>query len=435
MRIILLTIIYINSSIASYSEDLYISGFNSVLNFNEYKDPIVQEYVQDLSKKLTKNTNLQNKIIKTNVPSEYNKINAFTIFNKFIVIYPELIRVLNSESQLSAIIAHELSHIFYNHYYTTVQEISGSRIKGIGSIIASIAAGIASNNTDVFMGTFYTSLSAIKSSDLKNSRTKEEQADLKAIDLLQNIGAGPSDLIEAFNILDHYAPKNIGHSANIIPEEYNSTHPHLSTRIKLISKYKKKKHNKHDQLSFNLIQARLGKKDFKGKIEVKYVEALNYIKGDKYNSAERILISLPYNKNWIILATLIECWEKQKKFSNIINIDNNKSYESDTVKLYQAKAYINKGEYLKARRNSGLNIFKINNNFETNYRWFELAAQLAGAVTNDDYFMYFMGLYNFNKGNFKTSKLQFEKAKSSNLLSPEQLKDLVHNLKVIKEFI
>lgn len=428
MRIILLTIIYINVAIADYST--YISGFNSTLNARELRDLIVQEYVQDLNNKL-----LPNKDIKTSVISEENKLNAFTIFNKFVVLYPELIKKLNTEHQLCAIMAHELAHVEHNHYYTTIKEISDDKLKNMITVaLSSIAAGTYSKDPNILLGSLYTSLATIKNNELKQSRIKEEQADIKAIEILKNIGGSANDLIEAFEIMKANSLTNIDQKQKMVPEEYNSTHPHLSTRIKIISKYKTKIRKKTDQLSFNLIRARLGKTDFKSKTEAQYVKALALIKSARYPQAETILINLPYKDNWIILATLIECWDQQGKVNNIINIDNNGVCKSETVKFYQTKALLKKGEYIKARKKSELNMFKITSDSEHNYIWLKLLAEISGSVTNDDYFMYFMGLYNFNKGNFIQSKLQLEKSRSSALLSTAQLKDLIHCLKVIKEF-
>lgn len=157
-----------------------------------YDDPILNEYVTRVGNKLAANSSLPEIPWNFYVVDE-DGINAFATQGGYVYINRGLMTYLNSEAQVSAVLAHEIAHI---------TELHLSRQKnsaGLGRFL-SIAASLAMMNSNV--GDAISIWNAARLSGY--GREMELEADAVGAEILYKSGYDPQAVIEVLGLLkDH----------------------------------------------------------------------------------------------------------------------------------------------------------------------------------------------------------------------------------------
>lgn len=163
---------------------------------------------------------------KNNLPSgitvklETNdEANAYATINKEIYVYTGMLKVATTDEELAAIMAHEMGHILNGH--NAKQTI-------LNSVIESVASSAKPTTTAQAVGV----VAAQELSKSKMSKKDELEADITAVDLLQNAGYNPLALISVLN-------KICGNYIDVI-----STHPSGEKRLQ----------NAYDYIDYNYPQ-------------------------------------------------------------------------------------------------------------------------------------------------------------------------------------
>lgn len=163
---------------------------------------------------------------KNNLPSgitvklETNdEANAYATLNKEIYVYTGMLKVATTDEELAAIMAHEMGHILNGH--NAKQTI-------LNSVIESVASSAKPTTTAQAVGV----VAAQELSKSKMSKKDELEADITAVDLLQNAGYNPLALISVLN-------KICGNYIDVI-----STHPSGEKRLQ----------NAYDYIDYNYPQ-------------------------------------------------------------------------------------------------------------------------------------------------------------------------------------
>lgn len=148
-------------------------------------------------------------------------VNAVALPGGHIVVFSGLIKQVQSENELSMILAHELGHFAHRDH-----------LRGLGRgvvlvVLSSLFLGMDNSLTDFFMNVLVTA-------DLKHSREQEIKADRFALDLLHerygHVG-GATDFFERL--------KEKEKSPHFLA--FFSTHPHQDDRIDLLKQRIKQK--------------------------------------------------------------------------------------------------------------------------------------------------------------------------------------------------
>jgi beta-barrel assembly-enhancing protease len=155
--------------------------------------------------------------------------NAFALPNGSIYITTGLIALIDNESQLAAIIAHELTHVMRRHTY--VQNRSNRKkfltmniMSAIGSyapftVVGAVIIAVTTVAPFIMMATMY-----------GYSRDLEREADLKGIDMMISAEYPPEEMVQVMKLLN----KDLeGENIRLF---YND-HPALEERIKYLSSY------------------------------------------------------------------------------------------------------------------------------------------------------------------------------------------------------
>lgn len=155
--------------------------------------------------------------------------NAFALPNGSIYVTTGLMSLIDNESQLAAIIAHELTHVMRRHTYLHNRSnrkkfLTMNVMSAIGSyapltVVGAVIIAVTTVAPFIMMATIY-----------GYSRDLEREADFKGIDMMISAEYPPEELVNVLKLLD----KDIeGENIRLF---YND-HPSLNERIKYLNSY------------------------------------------------------------------------------------------------------------------------------------------------------------------------------------------------------
>ena len=155
--------------------------------------------------------------------------NAFALPNGSIYVTTGLMTLLDNESQLAAIIAHELTHVMRRHTYVanrsnrkkflTMNVMAAVGAYAPGGIVGAVITVVTTVAPFIMVATIY-----------GYSRDLEREADLKGIDMMISAEYAPEEMVSVMKLLN----KDIeGENIRLF---YND-HPSLEERIKYLSGY------------------------------------------------------------------------------------------------------------------------------------------------------------------------------------------------------
>ncbi len=147
-------------------------------------------------------------------------INAFAAPGGYIFITKGALNNIEDESELAAILAHEIGHVELRHYVKKVKlrSAKGSAEDGLGAILS--GGGRAA--TQAFNEALDETMEILFNKGLQ-SKKDEFEADRTSVFLLANAGYDPTALMRYFNRIE----KNQSEQVQILSE----THPPLTERI------------------------------------------------------------------------------------------------------------------------------------------------------------------------------------------------------------
>ncbi len=147
-----------------------------------------------------------------------DEINAFALPDNHLIVFTGLISTCNNESELAAVLAHEIAHMELRHI--------------IKKLIAEIGISVLlSSSNDQLAGAEVSKEIAQLLSSMAYGRSIEKEADLKAVDYLVRANINPECMAEFFNKLSYYDP------AGTKQLTWVSSHNESGERAKYILEY------------------------------------------------------------------------------------------------------------------------------------------------------------------------------------------------------
>jgi predicted Zn-dependent protease len=155
--------------------------------------------------------------------------NAFALPNGSIYVTTGLMTLIDNESQLAAILAHELTHVMRRHTYVhnrsnrkkflTMNVMAAVGAYAPGGIVGAVITVVTTVAPFIMMATIY-----------GYSRDLEREADLKGIDMMISAEYAPEEMVNVMKLLDKdFEGENI--------RLFYNDHPSLDERIKYLSSY------------------------------------------------------------------------------------------------------------------------------------------------------------------------------------------------------
>lgn len=157
------------------------------------RDPLAQQYIHRLAKRLAEAGQLP-------TPDFFivnsNEINAFAGPGGHIGVNTQLILASDNESELSAVMAHEMAHVRLHHLYRMLEHQKQMKIPMLASLLASIALGVV--NPALGSGAVMASMAGFAQNDINFIRSNEKEADNIGIDVLHKSGLDPRGMANFF---------------------------------------------------------------------------------------------------------------------------------------------------------------------------------------------------------------------------------------------
>jgi predicted Zn-dependent protease len=190
------------------------------------EDPEVAEYLQSLGLRLSSLAHDGNRNFNFFVVRD-NAINAFALPGGFIGIHSGLLLETNKESELAAVLAHEVAHVTQRHIARGLENQARANLVSTAATLAAILIGaMAGGSSDATMGVVTAAQNLAIQSQINFTREHEYEADRVGIGLLYSAGFDPNSMASFFDTM--------GRRTQLGPDrvpELLRTHPVTSSRI------------------------------------------------------------------------------------------------------------------------------------------------------------------------------------------------------------
>lgn len=187
-------------------------------------DPLLDDYLTSLGRRLAKHTNLGEDgfhFFFVDDPS----INAFAGPGGYIGIHTGLVTTSETESEVAAVLAHEIAHVTQLHLARTWQAAGNMSVPQAAVLIAAAALG-ATVGGDAAVAALMGGQAAILQRQIDFTRANEQEADRVGIDLLGESGFDTRSMASFFTRMGR-ANRDQG----IQLPEFLRTHPITTNRV------------------------------------------------------------------------------------------------------------------------------------------------------------------------------------------------------------
>jgi predicted Zn-dependent protease len=188
--------------------------------YHPYRNQFVQDYVKQVGERLAATPPARESGFPfTFTVLEDKQVNAFALPGGPMFILTGLLRNVDNEAQLAAVMAHEMSHVIMRH--GTHEASKANMIK-----LPALLAGEVLGNRSILAA--LTNMGA-NSFILKFSRDAESEADALGAHLMADAGYNPMEMARFFNKL-----QSVGRQGNSRLSQFLSDHPNPGNRERAI---------------------------------------------------------------------------------------------------------------------------------------------------------------------------------------------------------
>ncbi|MDX1555729.1 MAG: M48 family metalloprotease, partial [Xanthomonadales bacterium] len=215
------------------------------------EDPQVAAYFSDMGYRLVAYSERPDKAFTFVVLNE-EVVNAFAAPGGVIALFSGMILTADDESEIAAVLAHEIAHITQLHLYRTLEKTKAMSIPIALAMLGLVLAGGGSG--DAIQGALVGGSAALQQAQINFTRQHEAEADRIGIRTLAQAGYNPDGMAEFFEKMNR-----VTRSAGKGPPEYLRTHPVNVSRIAEATDraLKMPRPEAASELDFFLMQARL----------------------------------------------------------------------------------------------------------------------------------------------------------------------------------
>jgi beta-barrel assembly-enhancing protease len=217
-------------------------------------DTIINNYIQNLGDKLAAHATTKNRKFHFFVVRD-KSINAFAGPGGNIGIYSGTFIATHSESELAAVLAHEIAHVTQHHIERLIERAKNAQITAIAGMLAATIIGItAGGSGNMATGAAMASMGGMGQHMINFTKDKEIEADNISMKILYDSGFDPASAPNFFERI-----QRITHNYHNSAPTFLSTHPATNDRIaeskNRANLYPKKTTNSQD--TYNLLHARM----------------------------------------------------------------------------------------------------------------------------------------------------------------------------------
>lgn len=214
-------------------------------------DAEIDDYINRLGARLVENSTEPALGFEFFALDDYN-VNAFAMPGGFIGVNKGLLLTVQSESELAAVLSHEIAHVTQHHLARMLAGQRGDTLTSIAAMAVAILA--ARSNPDASQAVLLGSQAQSIQRQLNFTRAHEQEADRIGLDILQKSGFNSHAMPEFLNRLQTATRLLEGNMPG-----YLRTHPITSDRIADIENRVQQRPFRlvPDSLDFQLVRAKL----------------------------------------------------------------------------------------------------------------------------------------------------------------------------------
>lgn len=214
-------------------------------------DPMVRDYIQRLGRQLASGAMVGEQHFQFFVLND-KSINAFAMPGGYIGAHSGLILASRSESELAAVMAHEISHVTQHHIARSVEKARQMNLPLTAAVIAAILLG--ASDPELANAALAASMGASQQMQIDFTRSNEKEADRVGMQLLYSAGFDPRGMADFFLRLQ----QDTRFASTAIPE-FLRTHPITTDRMAEAQQRAERFPPIHraDSIGYQLVRARL----------------------------------------------------------------------------------------------------------------------------------------------------------------------------------
>ena len=374
---------------------------------NLIEDPELINWIQSIGNRLTANASHSSAPFYF-VISRNTDFNAYATQGGLVVVNAGLIVNTSSESEIAAVLSHEIAHITQRHINRMLEKAKNNQFIANAAVIAGILA--SSKNSQAGQAILNTTIATMVHKQLAFTREAEAEADRVGIRILASSGYNPQAMPSLLKKLESY---NSSEYANI--REFLQNHPLTQKRVTDTQiRANQFKVNKTEPNNFLYMREKVRvlsgststAPGLPGKIK-KYTRALQLYKARNYQQALKIIgtHSKQLSEVVLIASTLNKLNRYQESIKLLQATLRNYPDEIELI-IPLSQALIATGNAERAWQ-----ILKsIETTEQTSLEFFE-AKQEAARLTKRTSQAYFaVANRNIKKGNYKAARAQLMQA-------------------------
>lgn len=186
-------------------------------------DPILKYWVTLQLNDLVQHSQVRDSLLEVVIIDDEN-INAFAAPGGVVGVNLGLLLYAEDIHEYSSVMAHELAHLSQRHFARGIEEQRAQTIPTIASLIAAIMIGVVGGG-DAGLAAISASQAAAQSSQLRYSRTREQEADRIGLNTMFKAGMDPNGMARMFERMQR------AYRFSARPPEFLLTHPLSESRI------------------------------------------------------------------------------------------------------------------------------------------------------------------------------------------------------------
>ncbi len=184
-------------------------------------DPLVRHYIEDLGYKLVEHSDQADRRFEFFIVNDQS-INAFAAPGGYIGIHTGLMDIAHNESELAAVLSHEIAHVTQNHLARLFEASQRQHWVTAVSLLAALLVG----DKELRNAALASSIAAGQQLQINFTRGNEQEADRVGIKILTDAGFDASSMPKFFQRLQSASSLH----GTRMPDFLN-THPVTSARI------------------------------------------------------------------------------------------------------------------------------------------------------------------------------------------------------------
>ncbi len=395
------------------------------------EDPEINTWIRSLGNRLTANAPRSITPFYFVVSRDLS-VNAFATIGGVIVINTGLILESESESELAAVMAHEIAHITQRHIFRMIDNSKNNKLARSATLLAGIIA--SSKNSQAGQAIITATAATMAHKQLAFSRSAESEADRVGIRILARSGFNPKAMPSFLKKLDKFSNNE---DSDI--REFLQNHPLTLKRIsdtqvraRSLGFHKNKSNNSYLYMKEKARSISNTSRQAPSLLPKKiknYSKALRQAKLQKYAQALQIIGSGSKQiSEALLIATLLNKQHKYKEVIALLTPLSDLYIGNESLSISLANVYLSTGQ----RQLAWQILDNVTESEQTSLIYFETKQRTASLIGNNSEAYRSAAERNIRMGNYKSAIALLTRAIKSPHTKASQLPQMQARLTQIK---